>query len=69
MKVHRWQPTGRTPCGKRTDDIVTNMGYYLSDGVTCKACLRASTLVSLLGDAWNGQSDGIPKAETDEVVA
>ena len=62
--VHRWQPTGYTPCGRRVGSVVTNVGHYLSDGVTCKVCKKATTFCSILNDAWNGQSDGFPKAES-----
>lgn len=61
-KVHRWQPTGKTPCGREVSEVQTNTGYYLSDGVTCKTCHQAKILCSILGDDWNGQSDGFPQA-------
>lgn len=61
-KVHRWQPTGKTPCGRKVSDVQTNVGHYLSDGVTCEACHRATTLLSIVGDDWNGQSYGFPQA-------
>jgi hypothetical protein len=60
--VHRWQPTGWTPCGREVADVKTNVGYYLSDGVTCKVCNRANSFCSILFDDWNGQSDGLPRA-------
>ena len=47
--IHRWQPTGFTPCGLRLDCVEFNEGQHLSDGVTCGRCLRATTLVSYLG--------------------
>ena len=63
-KMHRWQPTGRTLCGlKISDRIRVNLGRYLSDGVTCKNCRRVTTRMSFLGEEWNGQFDGHPKAE------
>jgi hypothetical protein len=42
--------------------VKTNVGYYLSDGVTCKVCNRANSFCSILFDDWNGQSDGLPRA-------
>jgi hypothetical protein len=44
--VHRWQPTGMTPCGREVSKVKTNLGYYLSDGVTCKHCNRAKWRVA-----------------------
>ena len=62
-KTHRWQPNYYTPCGRKiTDRIKTNVGYYLSEGVTCKVCMSAKTRMSILGDDWNGQSDGFQKS-------
>ena len=58
MKVHRWQPSGKTPCGRNIADVQTNIGYYLSDGVTCESCHKATTFLSIMGDDWNGQSYG-----------
>lgn len=46
-KIHRWQPTLHTPCGRLLADVQWNEGRVLSEGVTCIACNRASTLVSL----------------------
>lgn len=46
MKVHRWQPTGMTPCGLRLEDVQWNEGQMLSEGVTCLRCSRAKTIVS-----------------------
>lgn len=64
MKVHRWQITGKTPCGMTIEPrIITNVGRFLSDGVTCQRCLAATTLVSVVGERWNGQSRGYPQAE------
>jgi len=60
-KVHRWQPTGKTPCGRNVIEVQTNVGYYLSTGVTCENCRRTTTLCSILGDDWNGQSYGFPQ--------
>jgi len=45
--VHRWQPTGFTPCGRSLKTVAWNEGRVLSDGVTCKTCKRANTFVSL----------------------
>ena len=50
---HRWQPTGRTPCGRRIRDVVTNDGREFDDGVTCMACKAAKTRVSLWIDEPN----------------
>ncbi len=44
MKVHRWQPTGFTPCGRALESVVWNAGKMLQDSVTCKTCNRANTL-------------------------
>ena len=60
-KMHRWQLIGYTPCGRKVDTVKTNIGYRLHEGVTCKVCLKATTLCSFLHDEWNGQSDGYPK--------
>lgn len=60
--VHRWQVTGRTPCGRNVGDVTTNVGRYLNEGVTCKSCHRATTRISIIGDDWNGQSSGYPRA-------
>ena len=66
MKVHRWQPSGKTPCGRNIADVQTNIGYYLSDGVTCESCHKATTFLSIMGDDWNGQSYGyLPGAARD----
>lgn len=59
-KIHRWQLGVKTPCGRLIVDVHTNVGYYLDDGVTCKACRQAPTRISLLHDRWNGESDGYP---------
>jgi hypothetical protein len=56
--VHRWQPTGKTPCGRDVKTVLTNYGHTLSEGVTCKSCKRAAALVSLLGERWHGESAG-----------
>lgn len=57
--VHRWQPTGKTPCGRFISPaIVTNTGRYLNDGVTCRACKRARTLVSIYGRPHGWTPDG-----------
>ena len=68
--IHRWQPTGYTPCGRMVETVATNLGRYLSEGVTCKVCNCANTLVSVFTragpDEWNGQSDGVPKADGSE---
>lgn len=61
--VHRWQPTGYTPCGRKVDSVFTNIGRYLSEGVTCRVCKGAASFCSILNDEWNGQSDGFPRAE------
>ena len=42
-KIHRWQPTGRTPCGRTIATVKTTVGRYLSDGVTCRVCETAHT--------------------------
>ena len=69
MKIHRWQPSGYTPCGRLiTSKLRVNIGYYLSNGVTCKVCLGASSFMSLLGDRWNGECDGYPKAEPGQEI-
>ena len=68
MKTHRWQPTGKTPCGYNTKAVKTNVGRYLSAGVDCKRCKAAATLVSIRGDKWNGQSYGEPEATGGESV-
>ena len=55
MKVHRWQPTGYTPCGRKIDTVTTNIRRPLDDGVTCQACKNAKTRISLWADgvqAW-----------------
>lgn len=62
MTVHRWQPTGKTPCGRDVKSVTTNIGRVLSDGVTCRACKRATTLVSVWGAPWNGYPE-YPQAE------
>lgn len=57
--VHRWQPTGKTPCGRVISPaIVTNTGRYLSNGVTCRSCRRATTLVSIFGRPNGVAPDG-----------
>ncbi len=62
--IHRWQMTGRTTCGiKITDRINVNLGHRLDDGVTCERCRQALTRMSYLGEEWNGQCDGHPRAE------
>lgn len=61
--VHRWQPTGKTPCGRKVGSVAVNLGWHLSNGVTCKACNGAKTLVSVWGDQWNGQSAGYPRQQ------
>ena len=66
-KMHRWQPTGHTPCGEKVDDVKTNLGYYLMDGVTCNRCKKGSMLWSILNDRWHGESDGFPQATTPPV--
>lgn len=52
MVVHRWQPTGLTPCGLRTDAVRTNTGRVGDAGVTCKRCRVAGERVSL----WAGEA-------------
>lgn len=70
--IHRWQFIGETPCGRKVEDVTTNTGHYLNHGVTCKKCLKATTYCSIVGEEWNGQSEGFPKADevriTDEQV-
>ena len=44
MKIHRWQPTGFSPCGRWLDDVAWNEGKVLQDGVTCLARNQATTL-------------------------
>lgn len=51
--IHRWQPTGYTPCGIPfasgvATAIVTNAGFTLNERVTCRNCLRATTRVILV---------------------
>lgn len=45
--IHRWQPTGKSPCGRDLSKVAFNEGQYLSEGVTCRACKAAKTRVSL----------------------
>lgn len=62
--VHRWQPTGKTPCGRVIDHrIFTNTGRYLSDGVTCRVCRRATTLVVIFGRPNGVAPDGVGEVE------
>lgn len=61
--IHRWQFIGTTPCGRNVKDVTTNTGKYLNNGVTCKACLKATTYCSIIGEEWNGQSEGLPKVD------
>jgi hypothetical protein len=63
-KIHRWQITGYTPCGRKITAVTTNTGRYLNDGVTCTRCLHAKSYFSMLWDDWNGQSDGAPDQRT-----
>lgn len=44
--VHRWQITGKTPCGRPIEKVATNEGEFLSRCVTCKRCLRAKSVVA-----------------------
>ena len=64
--VHRWEPFGKTSCGRPVERVATNVGRVLSKGVTCKACGRAASRVSILGDRWNGESYGHPRAKEEE---
>lgn len=68
-KVHRWQITGWTTCGREIVKVTTNMGRYLDDGVTCLSCQRAKSRMGLLWDDWNGQCDGAPDRRTPAEVA
>jgi hypothetical protein len=47
MKIHRWQPTGFTPCGRPLESVVWNEDEMLQKGVTCLVCNCANTLSSL----------------------
>ena len=47
MKIHRWQPTGYSPCGRKLVMVAWNEGQTLDYGVTCEACKRNPTRVSL----------------------
>ena len=47
MKIHRWQPTGLTPCGRTLAFVTWNEGEILQEGVTCLVCNRANTLSSM----------------------
>lgn len=68
-KIHRWQPTGFTPCGYNVQKVHTNIGHFLSDGVTCERCHSARSLMSIMSDDWNGQSDGAPDQRTAAELA
>jgi len=46
-KVHRWQPTGYTPCGRKLSTIRHNNRSNMTD-VTCEVCRYTKTLVSPL---------------------
>ncbi len=37
-KIHRWQPTGKTPCGRDVTKVHVNGGRPGDNGVTCVAC-------------------------------
>lgn len=39
--VHRYQPTGLTPCGLELDAVAYNEGQRHDEGVTCRRCLAA----------------------------
>ena len=50
MKVHRWQPTGKTPCGRIIDAATpVNWGKSFDDGVTCVSCKKNPTRISIWG--------------------
>lgn len=57
LRVHRWQPTGRAPCGARLgpttrtfDNCRLIRSGDLDASVTCHRCLLAPTRVSLFPD-------------------
>jgi len=67
--MHRWNLHGHTSCGRLiTEKLRVNIGHFLGEGVTCKVCLGATSFMSLLGDKWNGESDGYPKAKLGQEI-
>lgn len=59
-KVHRWQPTLETPCGRGVNTVTTNKGRPFDEGVTCLACKKAKSRISLMSDAmrWAVEAEG-----------
>lgn len=64
--IHRWQPTGRTPCGLVIGKVPTNHGSVLSEGVTCQRCLRATTTVSWFPGGRNADPHRSPPKEAPD---
>jgi hypothetical protein len=58
MKIHRWQPNGKTLCGRNSANLSTNIGFYRNDCVTCWTCRKMTARMSLPDEEWNGKSEG-----------